>query len=637
MIDEKKTKGQLIFELKEIRQRVLQLEKITHLQKVKNRSFRKKKIHFREFADMLPEPVFETDPDLNLTYANRRAFELLGYSAEDKRRTVNGLDLIVPEDRNRARENLARRLKGEDIGLVEYQSLKKDGSTFPALLRINAIKQEGNITGFRGIIVDNTGRKQVEEKLRESENRYRSVSELTSDYSYSFKVEPDGKLVTEWVTGALINVTGYTQQELKSLGGWEHLIYPDDMEKPLEQLQSMLSNQANTVEYRITSKDGQVHWMRDYARPMWNDLEKRVTRIQGAVQDITERKLAEQAQYETETKYRSLIENSNDAIYLLYNRKFEIINKTFEQMLGYNLIEVNKPEFDFINLVAPKSRSLIEDRVKQAAKGKKLLPKYEFTALTKGGRELEVEASINYISYNDGIASQGIIRDITDRKRAEQQMERDLQEKTILLSEIHHRVKNSLQVVGSLLHLQSRNITDEHILDLFKQSRNRINMMASVYEQLYQSENFARIDFKQYLEDVLNRMYQLFSANHRVSLKVDVTDVVLGLDDAIPLALILNELFTNSIKYAFPGERKGVIEICFSILDDEAYQLIYKDNGIGLPDHVDFYTTETLGLHLVKMLAKQLHGEATFEQTEWTTFKIVFKGYDHAKKRLSQR
>ena len=157
-------------------------------------------------------------------------------------------------------------------------------------------------------------------------------------------------------------------------------------------------------------------------------------------------------------------------------------------------------------------------------------------------------------------------------------------------------------------------------------------MMASVYEKLYQTKSFASIDFKEYLEDVLNKMYQFSGMSRRVNFKLEVKNVFLGLDNATPVALILNELFTNSIKYAFPENKKGAIEVSFNLLDNKFYQLIYKDNGVGLPDHIDFNTTETLGLNLVKMLAKQINGEAILNQNGWTTFIIDFKGYGYAKK-----
>lgn len=219
-------------------------------------------------------------------------------------------------------------------------------------------------------------------------------------------------------------------------------------------------------------------------------------------------------------------------------------------------------------------------------------------------------------------------QDITERKQIEEQIQRDIQEKTVLLSEIHHRVKNSLQIVASLLRLQSTKTNDDEVLDLFEQSRKRVFMMASLYEKLYRTKDFARIDFKQHMEEVLTIMHLSSGMKDRVSLKMDLENVVLGLDDAIPVGLIINELFTNSMKHAFPEDRKGTIEIRFERVEDKkSYRLTYRDDGVGLPENVDFGTTDTLGLTLIKTLAQQTQGRAEVEQNGWTTFIIEFFGY----------
>ena len=176
----------------------------------------------------------------------------------------------------------------------ELRLVKQDGPQFHVQMEcLPVLDEQGNVAQVRVAVTDITERKQAEEarreyserleelvqqrtaELQESETRYRAVSELTSDYAYAYWLEPDGELVKEWATGALVCVTGYSRQELQLLGGWEHLIHPEDKTVPQNQLQTLLSNQTQTVEYRIVTKDGQVHWMRDYARPTWNPEESR--------------------------------------------------------------------------------------------------------------------------------------------------------------------------------------------------------------------------------------------------------------------------------------------------------------------------------------------------------------------------
>lgn len=160
-------------------------------------------------------------------------------------------------------------------------------------------------------------RKQVVTKLTESENRYRIISELTSDFSFAYRVEPDGKIVNEWVTGALFNLTGYSKKELESLGGWGHLICPEDIPILLDQMKALFSNQNKTIEYRIVTKDKKIHWMRDHSRPLWDPVENRVIRIEGAVKDITESKQSKEVLKKSEKRYRTLFEKAVDAIFVI--------------------------------------------------------------------------------------------------------------------------------------------------------------------------------------------------------------------------------------------------------------------------------------------------------------------------------
>ncbi len=169
-------------------------------------------------------------------------------------------------------------------------------------------------------------RKQVVQKLKESENRYRTVSQLTSDFSFAYRVEPDGSIVNEWVTGTLFNLTGYSKKELESLGGWSHLIFPEDIPILLDQMKALFSNQNKTIEYRILTKDKKIHWMRDHSRPLWDAKENRIIRIEGAVQDITESKQTKEVLKKSEKSYRTLFEKTVDAIFIIEKKSGNFID-----------------------------------------------------------------------------------------------------------------------------------------------------------------------------------------------------------------------------------------------------------------------------------------------------------------------
>ncbi len=207
---------------------------------------------------------------------------------------------------------------------------------------------------------------------------------------------------------------------------------------------------------------------------------------------------------------------------------------------------------------------------------------------------------------------------------ANQQLRESLAEREVLLKEIHHRVKNNLQIVSSLLDLQSNAIPDTRSRYLFHESRSRIQAMAMIHEMLYQSSDFAVIDFAKYLDRLTSSLFQLYLQDGRVSRLLDVGEVILGLDEAIPCGLIVNELVSNALKYAFPGNRPGALNVGVHCLDGGMITLMVEDDGAGFPDSLDFRETETLGLQLVTLLVKQLRGTIELLSTPGTCFRIQF-------------
>jgi PAS domain S-box-containing protein len=218
------------------------------------------------------------------------------------------------------------------------------------------------------------------------------------------------------------------------------------------------------------------------------------------------------------------------------------------------------------------------------------------------------------------------VRDITERMRAEEALKASLREKEVLLKEIHHRVKNNMQVISSLLSLQSRHLEDPKAIGMFKDSQHRIRSMALVHEKLYQSKDLSRIDFGQYLQNLvvyLVHSYQVDSG--RVQLKIDVREAALDINTAIPCGLVVNELVTNALKHAFPGGRKGEVRVTLRPGADGRFTLTVGDNGVGWPRGADFRKTDTLGMQLVTMLVDQLDGEIELKKKPGTVFRISFR------------
>jgi two-component sensor histidine kinase len=215
--------------------------------------------------------------------------------------------------------------------------------------------------------------------------------------------------------------------------------------------------------------------------------------------------------------------------------------------------------------------------------------------------------------------------DITVRKHAEEQIRVSLREKEALLQEIHHRVKNNLQIVSSLLHLQAAQVGDSPALAVFTESQNRIRAMALVHETLYRSQDLGQINVAGYLDSLCAHLFRAYGvASSRIHLDLDVADVPLDLDWAIPCGLVVNELVSNALKYAFPHDRPGRVGVELARRPDGAYLLAVSDDGVGLPAGLDVQHTQTLGLQLVWGLTQQLAGQVQVEGMSGTRFVIVF-------------
>jgi PAS domain S-box-containing protein len=244
--------------------------------------------------------------------------------------------------------------------------------------------------------------------------------------------------------------------------------------------------------------------------------------------------------------------------------------------------------------------------------------------LQKSKQELETKVEERTAALKSTVEL--LQNEIAERRKAEDKLQKSLDEKEVLLKEIHHRVKNNMTVITSLLQLQSGHIEDEKYKDVFNNSINRIRSMALIHEKLYKSKDLSKINFNDYLEDMINSMFMSYGlTSSKVVLKTDVKDVALGIDTAIPCGLIINELVSNSLKYAFPKDRAGEIKVSLCRNDKGEVEMRVRDNGIGMPEDFDFTMTDTLGLSLVNALVRQLQGKIELHREKGAGFIISFK------------
>ncbi len=240
--------------------------------------------------------------------------------------------------------------------------------------------------------------------------------------------------------------------------------------------------------------------------------------------------------------------------------------------------------------------------------------------------DFQIQRNVKKYDYEARFVANGedevlvIFRDITERRQAEEAKKNEM-----LLKEIHHRIKNNLQVISSLLYLQSKDIKDKDVLEMFKESQNRVKSMALAHEKLYRSKDAGRVDTGEYIKDLADYLFQSYSIDSKViRLNIKAENILLGIDVAIPCGFIINELITNSLKHAFPDGRKG--ELCIDFhSENNKFILVVGDNGIGIPEKLDFRNPETLGLRLVTSLVEQIRGNIELDRSNGAKFKIIFK------------
>ena len=300
-------------------------------------------------------------------------------------------------------------------------------------------------------------------------------------------------------------------------------------------------------------------------------------------------------------------------------------------MLGYSGEELVGKH---VTVIAGHEEPLFSDAGLERLRAAGSVSNYETTYHAKDGFGVPMLFSGSVMTGEDGKTQEivGVARDITEHIKAE-----EMAKNMLLVKEIHHRIKNNLQVISSLLYLQSMYVTDAKTREMFRESQNRVRSMAILHEKLYQFHSPAGIDFADYARDLLRNLFMSYGVKtDAVELTTDITGVMLGMDTAVPCGLIINELVTNSLKHAFPGNRPGRLSVEMrptrapfhgdsQSTPEKWYELKISDDGAGFPPGLDFRTTDSLGLKLVCTLTDQLNGTIELKRDGGTLFTIVFK------------
>jgi len=329
-------------------------------------------------------------------------------------------------------------------------------------------------------------------------------------------------------------------------------------------------------------------------------------------------------------KLEQLLESTIEGIYGIDpNGRCTFINNSAARMLGYQVEEcIKKDMHKLIHYKKENGDTYPVSECPNIISMRKQKGCFIDTDVfwRRDGTSFPIEYS-SYPIIDDKQTTGAIIAftDISERKKYLAQIESSLKEKEVLLREIHHRVKNNLQIISSMLNIQSSYIIDKKSQIIFEESRNRVRSMALIHEKLYQNESLSKLNLKEYVKELVDNLMKSYKDINQIDVEIKINEIFLNADTAIPLGLIINELVSNSFKYAFPGERKGKIMLSIFPISSNRFRMTVKDDGIGLPGNFDFNNTDTLGLQLVNSLVSQLDGEIVLQNESGTQFDIDFR------------
>ena len=661
MKNEHKTRTELAKELQGLRQRIIDLETARAQNRKAEHALRESEEKFRTLTDNVNAGVYRNTagPKGKFLEANPAIIRMFGYESKEEFLALNVADLYQnPEDRKKFNQKMLGQ------GFVRNEELllrKKDGTPFIGSVSAVAVKDKlGKIKYYDGIIDDIAERKKAEAALRESEERYKILFECSLDCVYIHDFE--GNFLD--ANGAALTLLGYGKDEIRSLS-FASLLSPDQIPLAFQTMKEIkeTGQQKASVEYRARRKDGEYVDIETQASVIYRSGKPYA--IEGVARDITGSKRSEKlrnAIYEISEAASSAI-NLHELFHFIHGVVTELIpTKNFYIALydsenGILSFPYFRDEFDPPPPPKKLGKGLTEYVLRR---GEPLLSSPErFAELQKNGEvELVGTPAVDWLGVplKTGDKTIGIMvvqnyaestrfRDdhknilmfvssqaamAIERKRAEERLKASLAEKEVLLREVHHRVKNNMQIMSSLLNLQTNEIKDPAAVELLKECQSRIRAMALVHEKLYLSKDLANIDFSQYLQSLTLHLFQSYQIHpHSIKLTMNMEKIFLDINMAIPCGLIVNELVSNALEHAFPDGRTGEIRVELFHAEGDKNCLVVSDNGVGFPESLDFRNMETLGMQIVDMLVDQLDGRIELDRSQGTSFKIVFEEQKH--------
>lgn len=604
-------------------------------------SLRASESRYRSLAENMTDGIYLISAGLQPLYFNLAMEAIFGRSRDQllTRYPYNLLDCVHPDDRETvAATFFSGQFQGDRIE-GRYRIVRSDGEIRYLRDVLHVVRdQTGQVQNYQGIISDLTAIQQTEAALRASEARYWEIVEAQTELICRFL--PDGTLT--FVNDAYCRYVGQSRAEL--VGRSFMPLMAEENEPVVQKIMDALlalspADRTSVHEYRVIRFDRQIRWQQWTHQAIF-DAQNNLLEFQAVGRDIDDRKQAEAALIESQHFIQKLADTAPVMLYVydFFEKRNVYINREITDSLGYTLDELREMGAALLQiLLHPDDWAMSLGRHQQwreAKEGEIFQTEYRMRHKNGDWRYFQCQETL-FARTADGFPRQllGAAVDITAAKqleevrRAEEKLHASLQEKEVLLKEIHHRVKNNLQMIYSLLRLQYRRVEDQQAADILLDSQNRIRSIALVHEKLYRSDDLSEIDLTQYIPGLVISLFNSYgTTSTNIDLKTDIDPVYLDIDAAVLCGLIINELVSNSLKYAFPEQQTGEIQVKLQSNLSHMITLTVQDNGIGIPECFDMMQTDSLGLKLVQDLADQLEGHVELNHQQGTEVKITFPG-----------
>jgi PAS domain S-box-containing protein len=565
------------------------------------------------------------DPQWTMEFVSEGCFQLTGYQSEDliNNKKISYNDLIHPDDRQMVWDTIQTSLKDNKPFKIIYRITTSEFENKYVWEQGRGIfSSEGNFIALEGFITDITRRIKSDEEIKKSEAYYRTIFENTGTATIII----EENTIISLANSEFEKLSGYLKEELEDKKSWLDLIDKNEIEKVMNYHNSrrLKKSTPKNYEIRFVNKNNEI--LNVYVTvALLPYTQKRLI----SFLDITDKKVSRKALMESQKKYKDLAELLPQPIFES-NLKKEV---TFTNQIGFKMFGYAQEDLDMglsmLQLLDPKDHDKARENVRRSIIMEELFVE-EYTGLKKDGTPFPILVYSNALKQNDKVVgSRGVIVDLTDIKNVENHLKASIREKEILLREIHHRVKNNMQIISSLLNLQKEYVDDEEAVNVLKESQNRVKSMAIIHENLYQSKDLTNINFVNYIQSLVSNLFYSYNIDQsQIRSVLKIEDISLNIETAVPCGLILSELISNSLKYAFPNKMNG--EIVISLKSEKNnYHLCICDNGIGLPEDINFSNIKTLGLLLVNSLTQQIDGEITIKRSHGTKFIVIFKEQEY--------